>query len=626
MALTKQQQVASEHFKGPALTLAIPGSGKTTLLLHRLIYLVTHHGVKPEEILTLTFSKASALDMSSRYHHNFGSTYTYAFEFMTIHKFAYRIYKTYCKNLGKKTTLIEDGPMKFKVLSQIFRKFQHSQLTEDAYETLSNQIGLIYNLMLKRTDATTTQFDWDNIFEMAEAYHLFKKENHLFDFDDMLLDAIRILKKHPQLLKQMRQQYPYIQVDEAQDTSKLQYALIELLLCEDQNLFVVADDDQSIYGFRGAYPQYLLDFPRRFSGAKLYYLTENFRSDANIVQTASGIIAENKIRFDKEMQPTKPASTRIPVRIFGDLIQRNHYLIQHLSDTAGTKAVLYRNKVAALSIIDALDCANLDFQIKDSPLHELKHWMMSDLLAFFNLILIPQDLESFKRIAFKTNGFISKEMRDYVISNHRGRNIFDVLVEIPFLESFQTKTQEKLKAHFEIMATLRPYDAIHYIETELGYLDYIKKNSSRLSISMNFARTRLDAYKAIAKPLKTSFDFIQRVDALEQVLSTHKGNSGSAVTLSTIHGSKGLEFDHVYMIDVNAQIFPGFKATETQALEEERRLFYVGLTRAITTFELLHSEFINGAYNPNSTFIEELLRQPLTDHRFNNVTGKPATG
>lgn len=622
MALTVRQQAAMAHYKGPALTLAIPGSGKTTLLLHRLIYLTEEKGVPPHQILTLTFSKAAANDMSARYTEKFGDVYPHRYAFMTIHKFAYAIYREYLSKTGKTATLIDEGQQKYKLLAQVFKKHQHAPLSDDDFETLSSQIGLIYNLMLKEGDPTPVEFAWTNIFDMARDYHLYKKQHGLFDFDDMLADAIKILNKNPNWLKSLRHKYPFIQVDEAQDTSKLQYALIEMLLTEEQNLFIVADDDQSIYGFRGAFPDYLLSFPKRYPSAKQYQLAENFRSDANIVKTAEAIIGQNAKRYKKAMNPTKAPENRLPVKVFSDVHARNAYLVDTFRDGDKTGAILYRNKVCALSVVDALLQEEVPFAIKDSPAHELKHWLLVDILAFLNLALIPQDLESFLKIAYKTNGFISREMRQYVIDNHRGRNVFDVLVEIPFLKDYQTRTQERLKEDFETLGRMRPFDAIHFIETELGYLDYLKQNTKRLGVTMNFSRTRLDAYKAIAKPLKSGFDFIQRIETLKEAVERLSYETSAPLVLTTIHGSKGLEFESVHMIDVNPQIFPGFVEN---ALEEERRLFYVGITRAQKHFEIDHCEFINGAYNPGSKFVEELLSQPLADHLFNNVTGKAAT-
>lgn len=623
--LTPEQETAASHFSGPALTLAIPGSGKTTVLIHRLMHLVESHEIDPKQILTLTFSKTSAVDMQKRCLELIDQPYSESFEFMTIHKFAYGLYTNYLKQKGLEKRLVDEGSEKFKILSQIYRHYQHQQLTEDDFETLSSQIGLIYNLKLKPTSEKHPDFAWDTIFDMARAYHRFKTENNLFDFDDMLLNAIRLLKKNPGLLESVRKRYPFIQVDEAQDTSKLQFELIELLAGPSANLFLVADDDQSIYGFRGAYPEYLLEFPNRFENARLYPLNINFRSDENIVKTASSMIQLNEKRYQKDMKAYFSAVNRPNILWFDDLFRRNEYLVKALDSKDHTSAILYRNKISALSIMDLLIRNNIEFSVKDAPVGELNHWLIKDLLAFFTLAMIPQDLESFERIAFKTNGYISREMVNYVKANQRGRDIFSVLVETPFLEDYQTRTQERLQDQFESLRRLRPFDAIHFIETELGYLDYLKRNSERLGASMNFSRTRLDAYKAIAKPLKTAFEFMERISVLEDKIIEFR-NQESNIVLSTIHGSKGLEFDRVYMIDVNPNIFPGFKSTENDALEEERRLFYVGLTRARHTFELLHCEFINGAFNPNSRFIEEFMRQPFTNHQFHNVTGKPAPG
>lgn len=622
--LTPEQNLAVSHFLGPALTLAIPGSGKTTVLIHRLKKLVETHGVSPGEILTVTFSKASATDMKTRCQAQIDSNLAEKFDFMTIHKFAYRLYTHYLKTKNISKRLLDDGSEKYRLLAGIFRHYEDDFLTDDFFESLSSEISLIYNLKLKRTDAHLPNFTWHSIFKMAEAYHLYKHRNHLFDFDDMLYYAIKLLKNNPTILASIHKKYPYIQVDEAQDTSKLQFELIELLAGPSENLFLVADDDQSIYGFRGAYPQYLLEFPQKYPKAKLYHLSTNFRSDGNIVTVASGIIDKNQNRYHKSMSAHNPSVNLPSVVWFDDLYTRNNYLANALKGDGQTAAVLYRNKISALSIMDELIRNGIDFSIKDPPISELNHWLIKDILAFITLAMIPQDLESFERIAFKTNGFISREMLQYVKDNHRGRNIFDCLIQAPFLEDYQTRTQEQLKSNFEALARLRPFDAIHFIETELGYLDYLKKNSERLSTSMHYSRTRLDAYKALAKPLKTTVELIQRVQELDALIQEHMQTS-SKITLSTIHGSKGLEFDTVYMIDVNPKLFPGLRQTENDALEEERRLFYVGITRARYNFELLHCEFVNGAFNQNSKFIEEFMGQPLSDHRFNNITGKPAT-
>lgn len=604
-ALTQNQLEAAKHFKGPALTLSIPGSGKTTLLIHRLIYLVESHGVAADQILTLTFSKAAAVDMKKRYDQLFSNLYPHRFAFMTIHRFAYDILRQYMARTGIEMTLLDNSRQKFAIVSELYKNMKHEQLTEDLYETLTNAFGRYYNLKLSEEEARKENPQMAYAYDLFLAFHKYKKEHKLYDFDDMLLYAIKILDQNPSALSFFRKQYPFIQVDEAQDTSKLQFELIEKIASPNFNLFLVADDDQSIYGFRGAYPDYLLNFSNRFGQAKHYYLTDNFRSDAYIVQSASDIIKENKVRYEKEMSATREAKNPLSVHYFDDLSDRNTFLADTIEIEKGTKAILYRNKISALSLIASLE---MPFYIKDPPLQELNHWILEDIKAFMTLAMIPQDLESFMRIAFKTNGFISREMLQALRMQYSERNILDRLVELPFLETYQTKTMEGLRARFEMLSRLRPFDAIHFIETDLGYLDYLKQHADRMGYTMNAIRTRLDAYKAIAKPHTSTISFFSSLDLLKDRLKQMTLNP-SDVFLSTIHGAKGLEFDRVFLIDVNAGTFP---SENKDLLEEERRLFYVGLTRAKDHFHLCHVTFVNGSYNESSKFVGAVLRQDAT--------------
>ena len=616
--LTPNQEEAAKHFQGPALTLSIPGSGKTTLLIHRLIYLAENHGVKPENILTLTFSKAAAVDMSRRYDQLFSSLHPYQFQFMTIHRFAFTILRQYLQKTGQEMTLLENPRQKFAIISELYKSFSHELLTEDLYENYTNAFGRYYNLKLSEKEAEAESQYLPYAYVLFKAFHKYKKKHHLYDFDDMLLYALKILEQNPSALLFYQNQYPFIQVDEAQDTSKLQFELIEKLASPRQNLFLVADDDQSIYGFRGAYPEYLLAFPKRFSNAKCYYLKDNFRSDAHIVETASEIIQENKLRYEKRIEPTRPAVNPLKVHYFDDLFDRNAFLLDSMSSEKGTRAILYRNKISALSLIATLED---NFYIKDPPIQEFSHWILEDIKAFMTFAMIPQDLEAFRRIAFKTNGFISREMILSLQSQYSTRNIMDRLIELPYLEDYQTRTLEGLKAKFEMLARLRPYDAIHFIETEIGYLDYLRQHSERLGYTMNAIRTRIDAYKAIGKLNTSTVGFFTHLDQLQEKLKQMALNP-SDVFLSTIHGAKGLEFDSVYIIDINAGTFP---PDNKDTLEEERRLFYVALTRAKDHLHLCHVAFVNGSMNESSRFVESVLSQNSTKTFSNFVRPKTST-
>lgn len=621
MIFTDEQRLAMQHVQGPALTLAIPGSGKTTLLIGRIHHLNKEHGIPPSHILTLTFSKASAIDMQRRFIKQYPDENLQQGAFMTIHKFAYQLYRHYLAQTQTQKRLLEDGTEKYHLLNHIFKKRHHASLTEDQFESLSNHIGFIYNMQINDRNVHEHPFTWNDTLDMAREFHLHKKKHGLFDFDDMLIEAIRILEKHPTVLAKLKQNYPMIQVDEAQDTSKLQFQLIEMLMGDSKNLFLVADDDQSIYGFRGAYPNYLLTFQKRHPEATLYYLSENFRSDAHIVHASEALIARNDSRYPKAMKPTKDA--KLPVRIleFSDLADRNTYLMNQVKHSKGSNAILYRNKISALCLSDALEREGIPFKVKDFPSNEWNHPLLNDILSFFQLAMIPQDLSCFDKMAYKLNAYISRDMKEYVLANYRGRNVFDILIEIPFLQDYQTRTQEQLKEKFEHLQYLRPYDAIHFIEVDLGYLSYLKDQAQALGISISHARARLDAYKAIAAHYKTLFDFIQRIDYLKEHLIHRLDTSDDALTLSTIHGAKGLEFDYTAIVDINPDIFPSLEATKKNALlEEERRLFYVALTRAKSRLELLHVSFINGSNNKHSQFLNEVLSQNTAHHTVNNRT------
>lgn len=626
-SLTEAQQRAARHHIGPALTLAIPGSGKTTTLVYRLEYLTTRHGHAPGDILTLTFSKAAATDMARRCaaHHGAGAPFT----FMTIHRFAHGIYRKYLQTTGRRMQLLEDGAQKRGILSELYKKHLGRTPTEDAYESLSNEIGLLYNLRLKKGGEAPYPLNTPSLFEIASDYHRYKRDHRLFDFDDMLLSAMRILDANPKLCHAIRARYPFIQVDEAQDTSRLQFALIERLLTPERNLFLVADDDQSIYGFRGAFPEYLLDFEARYPGAAIYRLPENFRSDGYIVEAAAVLIASNEKRYAKTLTPAWASENRPALRTFDDLPARNAALSEALevNHTEGKMtAILYRNKVSALSIADILEYSGMSCAIKDAPISECHHWMLGDLKAFLTLAMVPEDFESFRRIAFKTNGFISRELLDYVHSEqrrHPGQSVFVSLKNAPFLKPFQTRTMERLEADFHALSRLRPYDAIHFIETDLGYLAYLQGVAPRIGSHLGSLRTRLDAYKAIAKPLTTAAELFGRMDRIEAYLLEQDYSSSAPLTLSTIHAAKGLEYDHVFLIDANPDVFPSAGAKEGGLLEEERRLFYVALTRAKKQFTIFHAQFVNGHYNAYSLFVEALLAENCLE-RIPNRSGVKA--
>lgn len=579
MHLSQNQKKAALHYTGPALTIAIPGSGKTTLLLERLHHLTHHHNIIPAKILTLTFSRAAAQDMKNRISDT-------AYPIYTIHSFAYQFIRS--SNLQ----LITKQQQK-RVLQQII----HRPLGEEETEQLINEIGLLYNAMLTRKQPHNITFSFDNIFDIATDYHRAKQKNRWIDFDDMTLKAYRKLSKNPSLLQRIQNNFSFVQVDEAQDTSKLQFKLIELL---SQNLFLVADDDQSIYGFRGAFPEYILHFKQNYPKAQIYHLDENYRSDANIIQMASHFIGKNKWRHQKNVQPTLSAQTPVQLIEWDDIFARNQSLITQIQEEKGSTAILFRNNLSSISLIDLFDRHDININIKEIPMSEWHHPVLQDVIHFLNLSLNSEDTNAFQRIAPKVKCYLTKQ--EIQAAKH-----FNDILENNDIAKYKKREIQMVQSHLKTIAKLRPVEAIRYIETELHYLDFLS------TIGESNVRNRLDAYQAIATPCKTHYDFIRRIDELSHVTS----DPNASITLSTIHRAKGLEYDQVIMLDIDPQVFPSPKNN----IEEERRLFYVGMTRARKKLIINHTQFINGGYNEHSLFLKEILQTPLQSslhHVINN--------
>lgn len=610
--LNNAQKEAFQHENGPALTLSIPGSGKTTVILSRSLYLIHEKHVDPKRILSLTFSKASATDMTQRFQNQFSSFGDYPLQFSTIHRYAYRFIHDYYKNRPVNLTLIEgsDSPMsKYQIIARIYRDVAKKPITDDLYEEIQNALGLISNLMLNEEDYLDYGIRTDNIETIRQSYRQFKKKNHMIDFDDMLTVTFNLLNRDPLLLKKEQSRFDYIQLDEAQDTSKIQHEIIRLLAKEHQNIFMVADDDQSIYGFRGAYPEYLLNFKDHYPEGKIYRLDTNYRSDGHILKASDDIIKKNINRYDKVLNPYHP-NTIAPILLeMTDLKKRNKHIVSTITKDEQS-AVLYRNNLSVIPLLHDLNLENIDFTIKDGDLSFFKSWILKDVKAFFRLSLIPQDLESFRQIAYKTNGYISRKMVQELSLTHRNENVFESIKNQKDLKKIQIKTLTTLQDTIARLTNLHPQDALDAIGVDIGYFEYLK---NRDTINYDQTMYHYHILKYIAKDTKTALDFLERLDNLQVIFKNATKNPTAILKLSTIHSSKGLEYDHVHLIDLIDGIFPSKMSVEKRDkfkdikwIEEDRRLLYVAMTRAKKTLTIYQHDFIQGKYITPSEFIRDL--------------------
>lgn len=596
--LSEEQKKASEHLKGPGLTLAVPGSGKTTLLMMRTMNLIEKHNINPKKILTMTFSKASAEDMKRRFRQLFPAYCGDIPGFMTIHSFCYTILKQYQKKHGLSLQLIDSSPYsKFTVLKDIVSTISGELISDEALEQLINEIGYVKNMMLEKEEFEdhTTHKDFEKIYQR---YEQFKKDHRLIDFDDMLTMTYNILKTSSPALQYLREKYPHIQVDEAQDTSNIQFELLKLLGGNHPNIFMVADDDQSIYAFRGANPKNLLGFEKHFGTADTYYLSSNYRSTKAICATSNVFIQQNKTRFEKAMIPKNNLSVDIPVylREFEELTGRNQYIIDQIKETEDRKTtigILFRNNSSSIGLAYLLYKEDFEFFIKDKAISFFNHFAVQDIMNFLHLALADNDVNAFEKISQRTGAYIPSSAVEYVKAYNRGRNVFETLLECKELSKPSRKSIDHYKDILSRLHSTPPLTAIRLIEKDFGYLQRIEKISSRYDTSSDSIKRGINQLKIIARKCPSITEFINEIDLFKQALLSGTNHYNSQVSFSTFHSSKGLEYDTVFIID------PLEKEAKQQTElleEEERRLFYVAMTRAKNTLNILYHRFEEGTY------------------------------
>lgn len=615
MKLNSTQIDAINHIDGPALILAVPGSGKTTVIIHRVNRLINQHDVNPERILSITFSKASAVDMSRRYSKIFPNDGIRP-EFSTIHAFCFRIIRDYSRKKKITYRLIEDEGQpfnKYKILKEIYQSLYSSVITEEKMEAFLSYYGYVKNMMLQ-PDALnkTKRIETSEFTQMYRLYEETKHKNRLLDFDDLLTMSHQLLVDNPKALEYYRRKYDHIQLDEGQDTSRIQLELLKLLAAPRDNIFIVADDDQSIYGFRGAYPQGLLDFKGSYPMGKVFYMEKNYRSSRNIVNLSNSFISQNKSRYVKDVSTDNPYSRAVQVVRFRNVEDQYSYILKSINKYPQSKvAVLYRNNLSALGLMNYLEKHNTQFYMRDVKLKFFNHWLVKDIYAFMELALDGSSVEVFEQIFYKMKGYISRKMLNWLKGRNIERNVFKELLKYPGMSEFYRKQFLELELDFKKLQKMTPAKALRYIRTHLNYDGYIHENSLRFGYTFEQLKEMLYHMELIAAQTGNYIKFKERMDSLRELMMASSKNWCN-LTLSTVHSAKGLEFDNVFIIDLVNRSFPSAASVEAMEegdhslLEEERRLFYVGMTRAKTSLDLLFYETLDDRRTDPSGFLEEL--------------------
>lgn len=608
MKLTKEQLKATMHIDGPALVLAVPGAGKTTMILNRIINL-KDRGISTDRILTITFSKAAAIDMKNRY---MIMTNDKGAKFSTIHGFCYSIILDYMRLRGINISLIDSNPkIKYELLKKIYYEVNKSYPTDDRMETAINEISFCKNLFLnpreyeKRRECETLNFE-----KFFNLYDNYKKENNLIDFDDMITKSVKILNEDDYIRNKYRKRFDYIQLDEGQDTSYAQFLVLKTLAKPKDNFFIVADDDQSIYGFRGASPKYLLNLEKEYKNITKYYMEENFRSSKNIINISNVFIEQNENRFKKTIVTNNPYKEPVNIVKLKNNREEYNFIIEKLKDYKDTKtAILYRNNLCAIGLCEYFERNNIKFNIKDKKNRFFNHFIVQDILNIIEFSKDLSDINKYEKIYYKLNGYISKKHISYLKKNP-GKNLFIKLMSYPYLPEYYMKNISNLNRDFKRLKNMNIKSQIAFIENEMGYGEYLKSNANRLGSSYNNLMEYLYYLKLISEDRNDLDEFIGRLKYLDHILR-EPTNEDYKLTLSTLHSSKGLEFDNVFIVDLVEGTIPSNKSIENlredpNLYEEERRLFYVGMTRAKKNLYLMYPHTTNNNENKMSSFLLDL--------------------
>ena len=621
LSFTQQQLQAIETIDGPVLLLAVPGAGKTTVMVSRIASMIYEHGIAPSSILTITFSKAGARDMRRRYEGLFGQLEKETPLFCTIHSFCYQVVGSYCQATGGVAPQLIEARERSMALREIYQRINQEFLSEDLEEELVSNLSFIKNAMLRQEDVEQNEkqpaekrvleTQIKNLWSIYKAYSNFKRDNGLMDFDDMLSYTLTILKKYPQILEYYQDRYPYLCVDEAQDTSKLQHAVIGLLAQKSQNLFLVGDEDQSIYRFRGACPENLLEFPKQYPKAKLLKMEENFRSTGEIVEHANRFISFNKQRYPKNMFTHNERGELIEVKKLHDFADQYHAAIEAYLAEPGTTAFIYRNNLSAVPIADILDRNDVDFYIKEHKARLKNNYVVSDVLAFFSLSFDSKDFAAFSRIFYKTSSCLKRNMLSRIPQGPlmEGESYFDRMVTLCD-ENQNTGKIRYISMMVEQLHKMDPVKAMECILYQIGYLGYLEFTSGA---GYSMQAQKLNILMSLASRVSTVEQFLDRIDELDEIVVQHAQRPQARLTLTTAHSAKGLEFDTVVLLDCMDDIFPAHSAVEKwklgmeEEMEEEARLFYVACTRARKRLVLPYANFSANTPAVPSRFLSRLM-------------------
>lgn len=602
--LNSQQEQALLAVEGTNQLIAVPGSGKTTVLVARLGYMTLVKGIDPEKILAITFTRKAAEEMKQRFCQKFGSAIGEKISFRTINSLSREIYVRW---RGWNSEDVFDSELPKRLSIQFYQQLNDEYPTEVEIQELTGAIGYAKNMMLSVNEIRKID---DQIPNFSTIYYYYKKELKRLgkmDIDDQMVSALGVLRKHPEQLDYWRNRYQYISVDEAQDTSKIQHEIIHLL-SGGKNIFMVGDEDQSIYGFRGAYPTAFLDFCKDYENAHVLRMETNYRSTEQIVAMAQSFISKNSGRYEKHMTSAREKGEDVHLIRVNTVEDQYHKILNIAKNVTTETAVLYRDNESAVVLVDLFLRHGIRFSLKRPEQNVFSSRVVRDLKDYLTIASDPnsrKSAEAFGRICNHGIIYMKKEQKQYVLNYcRRGMPLFEAVeAEMKYVRGSQRDRASSFKSLMEKVSHETSFEAINTLMSN-GYNKYLSE--------IGAGRSRVEVLKMLAKQEPDIRSFLSRLDLLESEMTQEfPGTKGAPITLSTIHSSKGLEHDSVYIIDVYDGRFPSTQTSWNSSSNamEERRLFYVAMTRAKNRLTLFTIK------NSPSQYIEELFPEILAERK-----------
>ena len=607
MQVDSAQKKAIEHNRGPMLVLAGPGSGKTLVITRRTQWLIERAGVAPGNILVVTFTRAAAGEMRSRFDRLMDGRHL-PVSFGTFHAVFFTILK-YAYNYRVENILSEDE--KYGIIRDIVHQVDVEMDDEkDFLMNIAGEISQVKGDMMPLEHFYSANCSKDVFEEIYRGYEQKLRRMRRLDYDDMLVQTWQLFKERPDILLAWQKKYTYILIDEFQDINRIQYEVIRMLAKPENNLFVVGDDDQSIYRFRGAKPEILLGFTKDYPEAKMTVLNKNYRSTGAIVSRAEGLIRHNEHRYAKHMTAVREQGSEILVKAFQKPADQYLKMIREIVDLRREGvaweqiAVIFRTNIQMSGLVEQLMVYNVPFVMRDSVPNIYEHWIARDIFAYMNIAFGSNSRADYLRIINRPNRYISRAYFDEEIVNLA--NVKDYLEN----REWMLERVEQLEYDLYMMASMGPYPAIQYIRHSIGYDDYLKSYAMDRGIKSDDLLEVLDELMDKSHAYKTWEEWFRAMEQYAETLkirSRQKFEASEGIRLLTMHGAKGLEYEVVYIPDANDGLMPHKKAATESDKEEERRMFYVAMTRAKNDLRIYFTRERYGKPSEMSPFVGEFL-------------------